>query len=69
MSRQNRNTPFSTGIATTTPPNPGTPKSTGRPTPDAIRKRAYELYCARKGQGGTPEDDWFRAERELTGRA
>jgi HSP20 family protein len=32
---------------------------------DAIRRRAYELFCTR---GGAPEndlDDWFRAEREL----
>ncbi len=40
-----------------------------RPTTEEIRKRAYELFCTRKGRGGTPEDDWFRAERELIARA
>lgn len=40
-----------------------------RPTTEEIRKRAYELFRARKGRGGTPEDDWFRAERELIAKA
>lgn len=39
-----------------------------RPSADEIRKRAYELFCARKGQGGSPEEDWLRAERELMAR-
>lgn len=41
---------------------------TSRPSAEEIRKRAYELFCARKGRGGSPEEDWLRAERELTGR-
>lgn len=49
-------------VRTEHPPSTG---ATTRPTTEEIRKRAYELYCARKGRGGTPEDDWFRAEREL----
>lgn len=75
MSRQNRTSaPFSAGTTPTgtfgTASMPAsTPTGTRpRPSPDAIRKRAYELYCARKGQGGTPEDDWLRAERELMSR-
>lgn len=40
-----------------------TPK---KPTADQIRKRAYELYLARRGVGGSPEQDWIKAERELS---
>jgi hypothetical protein len=32
---------------------------------DRIRKRAYEIYEARGDLPGTPEGDWFHAEREL----
>ena len=35
------------------------------PTPDDIARRAYHLYEARRGAGGTARDDWFQAEREL----
>ena len=36
---------------------------------ELIRQRAYELYRQRNGDGGTPEDDWFRAEAEILGRS
>lgn len=32
---------------------------------DEIRRRAYELYLERNGQGGSPDDDWARAEAEI----
>jgi hypothetical protein len=32
---------------------------------DLIRRRAYELFEARGGSPGDPEDDWLRAEREV----
>jgi len=35
------------------------------PTHDDISIRAYLIAEARSFQGGSPEDDWFRAEREL----
>jgi hypothetical protein len=35
------------------------------PTHDEIAKRAYELYLARGGDAGEPEQDWLRAESEL----
>jgi hypothetical protein len=43
------------------------------PTPEPVRaisreeisRRAYLYWEARGYQGGTPEEDWFRAEREL----
>jgi hypothetical protein len=35
------------------------------PTEDEIRKRAYEIYCARNGGLGSEVDDWLKAEIEL----
>jgi hypothetical protein len=35
---------------------------------EAIRHRAYQLYCERGQQGGNPEEDWSRAEREIMAR-
>ena len=32
-----------------------------------IRARAYELYVQRGGRGGSPEQDWFQARKELCG--
>jgi hypothetical protein len=32
---------------------------------EAIARLAYSYWEARGGVGGTPEDDWFRAEHEL----
>ena len=32
---------------------------------EEISRRAYSYWEARGYQGGTPEEDWFRAEREL----
>jgi hypothetical protein len=36
-------------------------------TYEQIARRAYEIF--KSGTGGTPEDNWFRAERELRARA
>jgi hypothetical protein len=35
--------------------------------PDAIARRAFEVYCARGGGHGQDVDDWLQAERELMG--
>lgn len=32
---------------------------------DRVRRRAYELYVARGGAGGSEMDDWLEAERQL----
>ena len=40
--------------------------STKGPTHQRIQARAYELYLARGGVPGHEQEDWFRAERELT---
>jgi hypothetical protein len=36
------------------------------PTHEQIAARAYELYLGRAGAPGSSEDDWLRAERELS---
>jgi hypothetical protein len=36
---------------------------------EQVRVRAYELYLERRGNGGTAEEDWFRAEAELRGKS
>lgn len=38
-----------------------------KPTPDDVKRRAYEIYLhrMRAGEPGSPETDWSRAEREL----
>lgn len=40
------------------------------PVPDReeIARLAYSYWLARGGRGGSPEDDWLRAERELRAR-
>ena len=35
------------------------------PTDDQIAELAYSYWEARGGHGGSPWEDWFRAEREL----
>jgi hypothetical protein len=35
---------------------------------EEIARLAYSFYEARNGDGGSPEDDWFRAESELQNR-
>lgn len=34
---------------------------------DEVRRRAYERYMARGGEGGSDMDDWLAAEREVRG--
>lgn len=38
------------------------------PIEEKIRVRAYEIYLERGGDGGSPEQDWFRAMEEICGR-
>ena len=35
------------------------------PTDEEISELAYSYWEARGGQGGSPWEDWFRAEEEL----
>ena len=34
---------------------------------EQIRLRAYHLYLQRGGHGGSPEQDWLRAQAEICG--
>jgi len=38
------------------------------PSPDQIASLAYSYWEARGYQGGSPEEDWLRAEQELAAR-
>lgn len=41
------------------------PMGAESPSHDEIAVLAYSYWEARSCQGGSPEEDWFRAEREL----
>lgn len=41
------------------------PKSTNTPFHDEVERLAYKLWRERGSPVGTPETDWFRAEKEL----
>jgi hypothetical protein len=45
------------------------PTLASAPSQDEIASLAYLYWEARGGQGGSPEEDWIRAERELRTRA
>ncbi len=40
-----------------------------QPTYEEVAKLAYSYWEARGYQGGTPEEDWLRAEEEIRARA
>ena len=40
-----------------------------RVLPEEIRRRAYELYEQRGRRGGSPEEDWSRAETEILSKS
>lgn len=65
-----------TTTTTATAPNAESykPSATGRSvtspraiTSEQIARRAYEIF--KSGTGGSTEDNWYRAERELRARA
>lgn len=41
----------------------------GEDPAERIRRRAYEIYQARRGGPGDPESDWMQAEREIAEEA
>jgi hypothetical protein len=43
-------------------------KASVTPTSEAIAALAYSYWEARGYQGGSPEEDWLRAEQELLSR-
>ncbi len=42
-------------------------ESQSSPVEEKIRARAYELYLQRGGTGGSPEQDWLQAQKEVCG--
>jgi hypothetical protein len=46
-------------------PKADAPASAGGPSWDDVARLAYSYWEARGCQGGSPEEDWARAEREL----
>jgi hypothetical protein len=41
--------------------------NTLKPDHSAVRNLAYDLWCLRGCPDGSPEVDWFAAEKQLTG--
>ena len=50
-------------------PEPESASFSTHPTHDEIARLAYSYWEARGGRGGSPEEDWLRAEAELRTRA
>ncbi len=59
--KQTPHTPAS--MPSNTEPVASAPRNT--PTHEQLARRAYEIFLARGGTPGNPEQDWFQAEREL----
>jgi len=53
----------------TMPAEKSATSSSTESTPDAIARRAFELYCARGCEHGHDVDDWLSAEQELLAAA
>ena len=55
-------------LATTLPPAITQQTASFQSLEDKIRERAYQLYLQRNGNGGSPEQDWLRAQQEICGK-
>ena len=55
--KSNKQPQFTSAPTIKTPPPP--------PTPEAIRRRAHEIFLARGNAPGSELMDWLKAEREL----
>lgn len=63
VTRKHRNTVET--ARSESPATPSAPAVASIPTFDAIAQLAYSYWEARGYQGGSPEQDWLRAEQEL----
>lgn len=69
-----RTPPQGEPVASTTVSEPvtsaGSPSfETSVPVRDQIARLAYSLWEARGGNGGSAEEDWYRAEQEILARS
>ncbi|HVN03628.1 MAG TPA: DUF2934 domain-containing protein [Bryobacteraceae bacterium] len=66
MTRKHRNSTAAERAETATVPSSNPPAfESYTPTFDEIAQLAYSYWEARGYQGGSPEEDWLRAEQEL----
>jgi Protein of unknown function (DUF2934) len=63
MAKEGSKKPVTTMVRHIFSPDRNTPSE--GPSREAIAQRAYELYLARGGAGGSEQEDWLQAEREL----
>ena len=54
-------------VKRTAPSEPTAAPAVCQPSPDEIARLAYSYWEARGYAGGSSEQDWLRAERELRG--
>ena len=67
--RVKRNTPVAAAEAPVTQPVPTELLQEQIPSQQQIASLAYSYWVARGYQGGSPEQDWLRAEQELLAAA
>ena len=58
-----KKTPEATGVSSETIPSDTVPST------EDIARLAYAIWEARGGNGGSAEDDWYRAEQEIRARS
>ena len=61
-------TTISRVTAAEAPASPAPQKQKTVVSEESVRRRAYEIYLRRRGQGGSPEQDWFQALQEISGQ-
>lgn len=68
--RMTRSSPTAAGAASSSVQSNPAAAVEIKPNPEAVRRRAYELYLerARTGKPGDEAADWVQAERELLAR-
>jgi hypothetical protein len=61
MRKKSATQPVVSTITRSAMPKPKSPN----PSHEDIARLAYTYWKARDGQGGSPEEDWYRAEQEI----
>ncbi len=63
--RSNARSTTPTAPAKAAPANEAQREAHRGPSQEEIARRAYDLFLARGGAPGNPDEDWLQAEREL----